>query len=202
MGRFIPFVSVETFDPVASLPNHLTQLMEAYGFDSTDIAENRAGKVTARQTEAMKGFQRGKIGVLLLIIIVLVALPLLAQFFSFIPRESIVVTVIGVPVLGLWLLITLIRRAFPGQGKVMSVEGHFQLDSDATLRTGGTTYNYLQQVTGSGMIKRYRRVALLRRSVFQFNPLHPEVVYRVYYFENRNLSYVLSIEPIAQQDAA
>lgn len=198
---FVPLISVEKTNPIVSLGDHLSQLMQAYSYDQNDLNENRAGRVTERQTQAMKGVQSTKIGVLLIILVILIALPLLSGVTSAIPPETIVVSAIFVPILGIVLLVQLFRRASPGQGRVMQVEGHLRLDPEATLRTGATTYNYLQLVTGSGMLHRYHRIGLLRRSVLQWNLIHSDIFYRVYYYESRSLSYILSLEPLAAQSS-
>ncbi|MBL8162989.1 MAG: hypothetical protein JNJ61_13460 [Anaerolineae bacterium] len=196
MSRMVPFISVETFDPTASPQAHFAQLMQAHGFDENDLAANRSGHITERQAEAMKGLARSKVRFLLLFILIAIALPLLSQFTMAIPRESIIFTAIVVPILGIWLIVELFRKASPGRGQVLSVEGYFEIDADATFSTGGVSYHYLRQIIGTGMIRRYQRVALLRRARFQGNYILSNVQYRVYYYQNRSVSYFLSMELI------
>lgn len=196
MNRFVPFVQVEVEPHTVEPRAHLAELMQLYGFDANDLVENRAGRVTPRQEEAMKGLKRGKVGVLLFAVLLLVGIGVSPQFLSFMPPESVVALFIA-PFLGLWLLVELLRRALPDKGSVMTAEGYFDLDSDAMLKTATFTYNYLRQVKGTGMVRRYDRVALMRRPRMTLsNLIHPNVVYRAYYYKSRTVELVLSIEPL------
>lgn len=202
MSKFVPFVNVELDTSTPTPQGHLAELMQLYEFDQNDLAENRVGRVTARQLEAMKALKRGKVGVLLFAIVLLVGIGVSPQFLPFMPPES-VVALFMVPFLGLWLMLELLRRVLPDKGSVMSVEGYFELDSDAMLQTMTSTYNYLRQIKGTGMIKRYDRVALMRRPRMTISKLiHSNMLYRVYYYKSRTVEFVLSLEPIAAQTAA